>query len=138
MEEPIPCKDRDVLRIKDVLSCQVDLVEDYERNEEYKAVRTAVDCLGERKQKIIKMYFGFDNCEECTQKVISKELNISRSYVEAIMQKTLKKLREELLGNQSTVIEDATHPNTIQGDGQTLEQYEKNDKKMTRKRVNKA
>ena len=52
--------------------------------------------LDERERDIIIKRYGLGRCESMTQREISKEMGISRSYVSRIEKKCLRKLRKKL------------------------------------------
>ncbi len=60
------------------------------------------DVLNEREREIIIKRYGLYNTPEQTQKVIAKELHISRSYVSRIEKRALIKLLKQYLkeGNE--------------------------------------
>ena len=51
--------------------------------------------LTAREQKVIKLRYGIDYPKALTQKEVSQELGISRSYISRIENKTLEIIREE-------------------------------------------
>jgi len=54
------------------------------------------ETLTDRENIIIKMRYGLDGSKEKTQKEISDELGISRSYVSRIEKKALEKINAEM------------------------------------------
>ena len=53
--------------------------------------------LSNRERKIIEKRYGLNNTKEMTQKEISKEMKISRSYVSRIEKRALIKIMKEFL-----------------------------------------
>ncbi len=71
-------------------------------NEEIKNItHTLINNLNLREQNIIKKYFGI-NCESKTLEEIGLELNLTKERVRQIKEKTLKKLRAEVLSKSIT------------------------------------
>lgn len=71
-------------------------------NEEIKNItHTLINNLNLREQNIIKKYFGI-NCESKTLEEIGDELNLTKERVRQIKEKTLKKLRAEVLSKSIT------------------------------------
>lgn len=88
------------LKIEDLLYDELNLNEEYIKNETYQFVRELVSNLKEKEKKIIIMYFGFDKDKSYTQKEISEKLNISQSYVSRIIKKSLNQIRTKLIANE--------------------------------------
>ena len=83
-------------KIDSIIDTEMDFVNDYENKEIYSYIRYFITTLKERDQKIITMYFGFNNNEIYSQNEIANILHISRSNVSKIIQINLKKLKESL------------------------------------------
>ena len=56
-----------------------------------------MNILTEREKEIIRRRYGLNNQDEETQKVIAKNLNISRSYVSRIEKRALTKILREFI-----------------------------------------
>lgn len=56
-----------------------------------------LEILNRREKEIIIKRYGLFDCDELTQKEISKELNISRSYVSRIEKRALLKIYKKFL-----------------------------------------
>lgn len=89
-------KDGSELRLGDIISDNSDLVDDYIDSELKKYIRKIVDNLPQRDKVITKLYFGFDNDNNYTQKEISNMLNISRSLVATIINRVIKSIGTKL------------------------------------------
>lgn len=60
-------------------------------------VSQLMDCLDEREQKIIMLYFGLGGAKEITLEEIGKELNLTKERVRQIKEKAMRKLRSEAI-----------------------------------------
>ena len=58
-----------------------------------------MNVLTDREKEILIKRYGLYNTEEKTQKVIAKELNISRSYVSRMEKRALTKILREFIKN---------------------------------------
>ena len=58
-----------------------------------------MDILTPREKEILIRRYGLNNRKEQTQKVIAKELKISRSYVSRIEKRALTKILREFIKN---------------------------------------
>lgn len=74
----------------------INLLENLEKNELYKALNDIINKFSERDKLIIYMAFGFNNFKMHTQEEIGKEFNVSRSYISNRINKLLKKIANEL------------------------------------------
>lgn len=84
------------VRIKDVLSNNINLVEDYEKLETYKIIREIVTQLPRRDSEIVMLHFGFYEDRIYTQNEIADMFKISQSYVSKLITKILKILKIKL------------------------------------------
>ena len=84
------------LKIKDTISDESDIVEDYEKNITYKIIREIVKKLPDRDREIIMLHFGFYNDKIHTQKEIADMMSISQSYVSRIIAKIVKRIGVQL------------------------------------------
>ncbi len=85
------------LELKDVLSSDdEEIFVQVENNMTMQKVRNIIENkLTAREQKVIKLRYGIDYPKALTQKEVSQELGISRSYISRIENKTLEIIREE-------------------------------------------
>ena len=91
-------KDGGEITIQDILkSDDVDFSEDIDLKDNIKALYKYMDVLTPREKKIIINRYGLNNNKELTQKNISKNLGISRSYVSRIEKRALTKLLREFI-----------------------------------------
>ena len=58
-----------------------------------------MNVLTPREREILKRRYGLNNTNEQTQKVIAKELKISRSYVSRIEKRAITKILREFIKN---------------------------------------
>ena len=80
-----------------VLSDEVDVVEDMERRQQIgKVLYLVPKVLSDREQFIIVNRYGLFGSKPMTQREISTNLGISRSYVSRIEKRSLEKLRRNL------------------------------------------
>lgn len=97
--EPIGTdKEGNQIQILDVVeSEEVDVVADMERRQQIRKVLHLVPrVLNHREQYIIVKRYGIYSGDPMTQREISKNLGISRSYVSRIEKRALEKLRKNL------------------------------------------
>lgn len=118
-------KDGDEIKLEDtILDEKGDFTKDVEERELLLEVRRQVDMLEGREKEIIKLYFGFYNDKQYSQKEIAELFGISRSFVSRIISKTVNKIREQL--QQSGIIE-------LRKKTQIAHSKEKGREKMARK-----
>lgn len=99
INEPIGYdKDGNPIEIIDVIKMEdVDFSDDLELKDNIKLLNKYLSVLTKREKKIIIDRYGLDNKKSLTQKMISKKLNISRSYVSRIEKRALTKLLREFI-----------------------------------------
>ena len=91
-------KDGNPICIQDLIKCDtVDFIDDINLKDNISKLYKYIDVLDEREKKIITNRYGLNKSNEKTQKRISKELGISRSYVSRIERRALTKLLREFL-----------------------------------------
>lgn len=91
-------KDGNEISIMDVLKApKPDFVEDIALKDNIKLLNKYINILTPREREIIVRRYGLYNREEQTQKVIAKELKISRSYVSRIEKRALTKILREFI-----------------------------------------
>lgn len=73
-----------------------DFVSVYENQEVDSIIRNIIEDLPPRDKEIIRLYFGFINDIQLTQRQIASKLNISKSYVSKLVRKIVKQIRFEL------------------------------------------
>ena len=57
-------------------------------------IRSVLDKLNEREQKVLRMRFGLDDGHEHTLEEVGQELNVTRERIRQIEAKALRKLRQ--------------------------------------------
>lgn len=99
INEPIGYdKDGNPIEILDVIKMDdVDFSDDLELKDNIKLLNKYLSVLTKREKEIIIDRYGLDNKKSLTQKMISKKLNISRSYVSRIEKRALTKLLREFI-----------------------------------------
>ena len=76
-----------------------DFIEDISLKDNIKLLNEYMNVLTDREKEILIKRYGLYNTEEKTQKVIAKELNISRSYVSRMEKRALTKILREFIKN---------------------------------------
>jgi len=85
------------LALMDVISEDVDLLEQVGNQETVEQLRRAVDsCLTEQERLVIRLRYGLDSENPLRQREVAARTGISRSYVSRIEKRALKKLRAAL------------------------------------------
>ena len=93
-------KDGNEISILDVLKTpKPDFIEDITLKDNVKLLSEYIQILSNREKEILIRRYGLNNTKEQTQKVIAKELNISRSYVSRIEKRALTKIFREFIKN---------------------------------------
>ena len=96
-------KDGNEIAIQDVMKTEhIDFGDNLELKDNIKLMYKYMNILTPREKKIIISRYGLDNQKEETQKIISKKMGISRSYVSRIEKRALTKLLREFLKNHNT------------------------------------
>ena len=91
-------KDGNEIAIMDVLKTpNVDFLEDIDLKDKIKLLNKYLNVLTAREREIICRRYGLNNGDEETQKIISKKLGISRSYVSRIEKRALMKILREFI-----------------------------------------
>ena len=91
-------KDGNEISIMDVLKApKPDFIEDISLKDNIKLLNEYMNILTPREKEILIRRYGLNNYEEQTQKVIAKELKISRSYVSRIEKRALTKILREFI-----------------------------------------
>lgn len=95
-------KDGNEISIMDVLKApKPDFIEDISLKDNIKLLNDYMNVLTPREKEILVRRYGLNNHEEQTQKVIAKELKISRSYVSRIEKRALTKILREFIKNNN-------------------------------------
>lgn len=82
------------LALMDVVSEDVDLLEQVAGQEMVEQLRRAVDrCLTEQERLVIRLRYGLDSQAPLRQREVADRTGISRSYVSRIEKRALRKLR---------------------------------------------
>lgn len=88
-------KDGNPLTLLDIMSVDDNIIDELDFKLNSKKLGQFInEELNDREKTIIMMRYGLDGRKPMTQKVIAKQLNISRSYVSRIETKALKLLRK--------------------------------------------
>jgi len=96
-------KDGNEIMILDVLKAPVpDYVDEINKKDNIELLKEYLNILTPREKEIIIKRYGLDGEKEKTQKVIAKELKISRSYVSRIEKRSLTKILREFMKNKKT------------------------------------
>ena len=91
-------KEGNEINLIDVLkSPDEDLTDKVNRQDLIDKLNNYIKILSQREKTIIKERYGLDNTKEKTQKEISKNLGISRSYVSRIEKRALTKILKEFI-----------------------------------------
>ena len=93
-------KDGNEISIMDVLKApKPDFLDDINLKDNINLLNKYMCVLTKREKEILIRRYGLNNTLEQTQKVIAKELNISRSYVSRIEKRALTKILREFIRN---------------------------------------
>ncbi len=91
-------KDGNEIAIMDILKMPTpDFIEEIDLKDNIKLLSKYMRVLTPREKEILTRRYGLYNQEEQTQKVIAKELKISRSYVSRIEKRALTKILREFM-----------------------------------------
>ena len=94
-------KDGNEMTILDILKAPtIDYIDEINKNDNIKLLKEYINVLTPREKEIIIKRYGLNNMKELTQKVVSKELKISRSYVSRIEKRALTKILREFIKNK--------------------------------------
>ena len=99
LNEPIGTdKEGNTICLIDVVeSDNEDVISNMERQENVEMIRDIVENkLTKREREIIERRYGMNRRESETQKIIGKDLNISRSYVSRIEKRALEKIKSAI------------------------------------------
>ena len=96
-------KDGNEIMILDVLKAPTpDYVDEIAKKDNIKLLSGYLSILTPREKEIIERRYGLNGNKEQTQKVIAKELKISRSYVSRIEKRSLTKILREFIKNKKS------------------------------------
>ena len=96
-------KEGNEITIIDILkSPKPDFLMDLHTKDNLKLLKKYLSVLNEREKDIIVRRYGLNNEKEQTQKMIAKNLKISRSYVSRIEKRALTKMLREFIKNKNT------------------------------------
>lgn len=96
MEIPINIDKRKELKLEDVLSSDLSIEEEYEKQDIYKIVNSLVNDLPSKDREIVKLYFGFGSNQPKTQKEVAKILNVSQGHVSMSLKKATQIIEDKL------------------------------------------
>jgi len=95
-------KDGNEISILDILKTpKPDFLDDISLKDNIKLLSRYIQVLTSREREILVRRYGLMGSEEQTQKVIAKELDISRSYVSRIEKRALTKILREFIKNDN-------------------------------------
>lgn len=95
-------KDGNEITILDILKApKPDFVDEINKKDNIKLLKDYLKILTDREKEIIIRRYGLNNTNEQTQKMIAKELKISRSYVSRIEKRALTKILKEFMKNKT-------------------------------------
>ncbi len=95
-------KEGNEITIVDILkSPKPDFIGDIHIKDNINLLRGYFNILNAREQDILTRRYGLNNHEEQTQKIIAKELKISRSYVSRIEKRALTKILREFMKHKT-------------------------------------
>lgn len=95
-------KDGNEISILDILKTpKPDFLDDISLKDNIKLLSRYIQVLTPREREILVRRYGLMGSEEQTQKVIAKELHISRSYVSRIEKRALTKILREFIKNDN-------------------------------------
>ena len=95
-------KEGNEITILDILKApKPDFVDEINKKDNIKLLKNYFNVLNDREKEIIIRRYGLNNQKEQTQKMIAKELKISRSYVSRIEKRALTKILREFMKNKS-------------------------------------
>ncbi len=95
-------KDGNEISILDILKVpSPDYIENISLKENIDLLKEYIKILTPREREILIRRYGLNNKDEQTQKVIAKELHISRSYVSRIEKRALTKILREFIKNNN-------------------------------------
>lgn len=96
-------KDGNEIMILDVLKAPTpDYVDEINKKDNIKLLKNYLTILTPREKDIVERRYGLNNKKVQTQKVIAKELKISRSYVSRIEKRSLTKILREFMKNKKS------------------------------------
>ena len=94
-------KDGNEMTILDILKAPtIDYVDEINKNDNIRLLNKYINILTPREKEIIIKRYGLNNTKSMTQKVVAKELKISRSYVSRIEKRALTKMLREFIRNK--------------------------------------
>ena len=95
-------KDGNEMTILDILKApDIDYVDEINKNDNIKLIKEYLAFLTPRERDIVIKRYGLNNKKEMTQKVVAKELKISRSYVSRIEKRALTKMLRRFIKNKA-------------------------------------
>lgn len=86
------CKDNPDLNLENIIDDGFDIHDNFEKNETYKLLKNSINLLSKDEQKIIYLKFY----KEYTISKIEKEINISRSKINMLLENALHKMKNNL------------------------------------------
>ncbi len=95
-------KDGNEITILDILKApKPDYIDEINKKDNIKLLKDYLKVLTDREKEIIIRRYGLNNTKEQTQKMIAKELKISRSYVSRIEKRALTKILREFMRSKA-------------------------------------
>lgn len=97
-------KEGNEITVLDVLkTSKPDFLEEMDRKENIQLLIQYLDILSPREKEIVIRRYGLIDSKCQTQKIIARELKISRSYVSRIEKRALTKILKEFLRNNKEI-----------------------------------
>ncbi|MDR1619205.1 MAG: RNA polymerase sporulation sigma factor SigE [Clostridiales bacterium] len=98
LDEPLNIDwDGNELLLSDILGTEGDIIgRGIEDEVDRELLLAAMQKLTPREQTIVRMRFGINREDECTQKQVADELGISQSYISRLEKRIIKRLRKEI------------------------------------------
>jgi len=90
------CKNGNDVKIKDTISNDTDIVEEYMETETHLIIRQIIDELPDYDRNIIILHFGFYNNRIHTQQEIANMLHISQAHVSRLIKKIITQIGKKL------------------------------------------
>lgn len=102
LDEPLNIDwDGNELLLSDILGTDGDIIgRNIEDEVDKSLLHAALEKLTPREQTIVKLRFGLNADNECTQKQVADQLGISQSYISRLEKRIIKRLRTEMVKMQ--------------------------------------
>lgn len=98
VEKTVSDDEDDKIKVSDtIMSNEIEMIEEENNNEKKQIISQLLEKLDERERKIIECYFGLNGNKEMNLQETGNTLHLSIERVRQIKEKTLLKLRSEML-----------------------------------------